>query len=86
MVNPIKAGLAFGTFIALAHLGWSILVAAGGAQKLIDFIFWAHFITPLLQVEPFDLLRACVLIGVTFAVAFAAAAIGSVIWNLFHRA
>ncbi len=85
MINPIRAGLAFGIFVALAHAGWSALVAMHLAQKLVDFIFWAHFIAPVLRVEPFDAMRAGILIGVTFAVAFAAAAIGSVIWNVFRR-
>ena len=86
MLNPFKTGLAFGLFVALAHAGWSALVALHLAQRLVDFIFWAHFITPPFQVEAFEPMRAAILVGVTFAVAFVAAMIGSVIWNAFHRA
>ena len=85
MTNPVKVGLVFGFFVALAHVGWSALVAIGQAQKLVDFIFWAHFIEPVLRVEPFDMMRAGILVGVTFAVAFIGGVVASIIWNVFHR-
>ena len=85
MTNPVKVGLVFGIFVALAHAGWSALVAVGQAQKLVNFIFWAHFIAPAWRVEPFDAMRAGILVGVTFAVAFIAGVVASLIWNIFHR-
>ena len=85
MVNPIRVGLVFGVFVGLAHAGWSALVAAGLAQKLVDFIFWAHFITPAWHVEAFDLARAGILVGVTFGVALFGGIVGGTIWNVFHR-
>lgn len=85
MVNPIRAGLAFGVFIGFMHAGWSALVATNLAQKLVDFIFWAHFITPVLHIEAFEPVRAGILVGVTFIVGFFGGLIGAVIWNLFHR-
>jgi hypothetical protein len=86
MANPLKTGLVFGVFIALMHAGWSALVALGLAQKLIDFIFWVHFIAPPFHVEAFDLARAAILIGVTFGVGLVAGMFAALIWNLFHRA
>jgi hypothetical protein len=68
------------------HAGWSALVAMGLAQRLIDFIFWAHFIAPPFHVEAFDPVRAAILIGVTFGVGLVAGMIAALIWNLFHRA
>ena len=86
MVNPVKVGLVFGIFVALAHAGWSALVAVHLAQKLVNFIFWAHFISPPWHVEAFDAIRAGILVGVTFAVAFIGGVVASIIWNVFHRA
>lgn len=86
MANPFRTGLAFGVFIALMHAGWSALVALGLAQKLIDFIFWAHFIAPPFHIEAFDWARAAILVGVTFTVGFIAGIIAAMIWNVFHRA
>ena len=86
MTNPVKVGLVFGFFVALAHVGWATLVATGHAQRLVDFIFWAHFLSPTFQVGPFDMMRASILVGVTFAVAFIGGVVASIIWNVFHRA
>ncbi len=86
MVNPVKVGLVFGIFVALAHTGWAALVATHHAQRLVDFIFWAHFIAPPFHVEAFDAMRAGILVGVTFAVAFIGGVVASIIWNVFHRA
>ena len=85
MVNPIRVGLVFGIFVGLAHAGWSVLVAIGLAQKLVDFIFWAHFITPAWHIEAFDLARAGILVGVTFSVALIGGIVGGTIWNVLHR-
>jgi hypothetical protein len=85
MTNPVKVGLVFGFFVALAHVGWATLVATGHAQRLVDFIFWAHFISPPFHVEAFDMMRAGILVGVTFAVAFIGGVVASLIWNIFHR-
>ena len=84
MANPLKTGLVFGVFVALMHAGWSTLVALGLAQRLIDFIFWVHFVTPPFRIEAFDGARAALLIGVTFSVGLVAGIVAALIWNLFH--
>jgi hypothetical protein len=85
-VSPVRVGLVIGLLIALWHAAWSVLVFAGLAQKLLDFIFWAHFLTPAFHVEGFEPIRAAILIGVTFAVGFVVGFIGAVIWNFSHSA
>lgn len=82
--NPVRVGLVFGLFLALYHACWSALVFTGVAQKFLDFIFWAHFITPVYHVEPFEFVRAGILLGVTFGVGFAFGAVASLIWNALH--
>ena len=84
--NPLKVGLVFGIFLGLWHAGWAALVATGLAQKLLDFVFWLHFISPPYHVEPFALARAGMLVGVTFGVGLVGGFIGALIWNAFHRA
>jgi hypothetical protein len=86
MVSPVKVALVFGVFFALWHACWSALVAAGLAQKFIDFVFWAHFIVPPYRIEPFDLARAGILVGITFGVGFIGGLVGAALWNVFHRA
>jgi hypothetical protein len=54
MANPNKTGLVIGVLIGGWHLVWTALVAAGWAQSLISFIFWAHMIKPIYVVEAFN--------------------------------
>ncbi len=82
-VSPIRIGLIFGLFLALFHAAWAGLVAAGWAQTPMDFIFWAHFITPPYHVEPFALARAGVLVCFTFLVGLGSGIAGGWLWNRF---
>jgi len=85
-VNIWKAGLVVGIVLGVWHLCWSALVAAGWAQRVADFVLWMHFIRPVYVIEPFEISRAAVLIGVASAAGFVAGALGAWIWNRMHRA
>jgi hypothetical protein len=84
--NPLKLAFAVGLFLAIFHACWAALVYAGLAQKVLDFVFWLHFISPPFHIEAFELQRAGFLVCFTFAVGFGAGAIAAAIWNMFHRA
>jgi hypothetical protein len=38
-ISPVRTGLVLAAVIGLWHLSWSLLVALGGAQPFIDFIW-----------------------------------------------
>ena len=85
MINPLKAGVTFGALLGGYHLCWSLLVALGWAQPLIDFVFWMHFIQPVFVIRPFSLSAAAALIVFTSVVGFVMAFLFALLWNRLHR-
>ncbi|HET7806460.1 MAG TPA: hypothetical protein VFL53_19645 [Pseudolabrys sp.] len=85
MINPLKAGVAIGALLGGYHLCWSLFVALGWAQPLIDFVFWMHFIQPGFVIRPFSLPAAAALIIFTFMAGFVIAFFFAVLWNRLHR-
>ncbi|HUL42230.1 MAG TPA: hypothetical protein VLV32_10065 [Burkholderiales bacterium] len=85
MINPNKVGLALGALLGGLHLLWALLVAMGWARPLLDFVFWIHFIKPVYQVEPFNVLTALLLIVVTSGTGYAFGFFFGLLWNHFHR-
>ena len=84
-LDPAKTGLAVGKLLGGLHVIWSILVAIGWAQWLVNFSQWAHMVSVPVIVKPFDLSAAvtvvivAALIGCVIGYAFAK------IWNWLHR-
>jgi hypothetical protein len=84
-VRVNSAGLALGLLLGGLHLLWVLLVATGGAQPLIDFIFWLHFIRPVYVIEAFDPFRAAGLVLLTAAVGYSIGGTFALLWNRVHR-
>ena len=83
-INPIKAGLALGAVMALIHASWALIVAVGLAQRLVDIIFWLHFVQPLYIILPFDIVTALMLVGLAAISGFVVGLIFAMFWNRFH--
>jgi len=85
-INVGKAGLVVGTVYCGWHLCWSVLVAVRLAQPIIDFVFWMHFIKPIYVIEPFEIVRAAILVAVTSSIGFVIGSVFALIWNALHKA
>jgi hypothetical protein len=80
-INPVRLGIIFGLFLALCHAFWAALVALAWAQPLMDFVFWAHFISPPWHIEAFTWARAFILVGFTFLAGLMMGAVAGWLWN-----
>ena len=81
MHSHIRMGVVWGCFLATLHLAWSLLVLTGLAQPLVNFIFWLHMLSVPVQVQPFELGIAALLVGVTWCVGFGFGFVFSIFWK-----
>ena len=80
-IRPHTLGLAFGSFLALWHLVWSLMVALGVAQQFMDMVFTLHMIVPPYLVEPFSLWHAVGLIAFTAVFGYVIGWVAGNVWN-----
>ena len=80
-----RTGLTLGLLMGGFHTMWALLVAAGWAQPLVDFIFWVHFIRPVYVVDRFEPVRALLLIALTAAIGYGIGASFALLWNRVRR-
>lgn len=84
-ISPAKAALSVGLVIALYHLAWVILVAAGLAKPFMDFVLRLHFIKFDYEMAPFDLGTAAALLALTFSIGAAFGLVFALVWNWLAR-
>jgi len=83
-IRPDRTALILAILLGSWHLVWALLVAAGWAQPLIDFIFWIHFIQPVYAIQKFNIGIALLLVGITAAIGYVIGWIFAVLWNKLH--
>lgn len=77
-----RLALSLGFFAGLVHIGWSILVALGFAQTLLDRIYALHFLNNPFNVMSFDLSTAAMLTIFTIGVGYIVGWSIAFIWNM----
>ena len=82
-----KTGLALGTFIALVHAVWSLIIAVIPAQlqNFLDWVFVLHRIKPMYVLLPFNIANAVMLVVLTFVVGYALGYVFAAVWNWANK-
>ena len=84
-LNPAKTGLALGKLVGGVHLMWSIFIALGWAQALVNFSQWAHMVSVPVVVGAFALSAAFTVVLVATFIGYALGYVFATIWNWLHR-
>lgn len=80
-LHPHKIGLVLGTFLALVHAAWSLLVAMDWAKPLMDWVLSLHFISLSYSLSAFNLTNAVMLIVFTAVWGYIVGYVFAMIWN-----
>ena len=80
-INPHKAGIALGAFVGIWHLVWSVLVALGVAQPVLNWILGLHMVESVSYVGAFSLGTAITLIVVASIIGYIAGFVLGTVWN-----
>ena len=83
-LSPMRTAVVLAVLLGGWHAVWSLFVAIGIAQWVMDFVLWIHFIRPVFMIEAFDPVRMVVLLAVTSALGFVIGYILALIWNAVH--
>jgi hypothetical protein len=84
MVNKTTLGLTLGSFAALVHVVWALLVATGTAQAVMNWVHKIHFLSMPTQIMPFDIGTALLLVVVAFVMGNVVGMVLATLWNSFH--
>ena len=80
-LSTTTTGFVIGGIMGGMHLFWSLLVAAGWGQPIMNFIFWMYFIKPIDLIEPFESIRAISLVVTTSIIGFMLGWTAARLWN-----
>jgi len=76
-----QAAIAFGSFAAVMHAVWSVLVWSGNAQNLVNWFMGLHMVSIAATVNAFNAVTALMLIVVTFVLGAVIGLIFAKVWN-----
>lgn len=85
MLNARKVALALGGTVALVHVAWSLIVALGWGQSLVNFVHTIHFVEPIVVITPFNFGTAVLLVVLAGIVGAAAGYLFATVWNWVHK-
>ncbi len=78
-------GLVVGKIMALAHLGWLILIALGWAKPMMDMVLKLHRISLSYSLLPFSFKSGIGLLVYTFVAGYVLGWVFAAIWNKVQK-
>lgn len=84
-LNKNKTGLAIGSFYAVFHFGWAVMVAAGIAKPFADWVLSLHFMTLTYSINAFQIGTAALLVVYAFAAGYVLGWGFAAVWNKFQK-
>ena len=83
-LNEHKTGVTLGSFVGLMHVIWSVIVATGYGQALVNWKLSMHFLSSPVIVQNFSLGTAVELVVVAVIVGYIVGRIFAKVWNSVH--
>lgn len=80
-VSPNRVGLSVAAVLGGWHVVWSLLVAFGGAQRVLEVAYALHSMKAEAAVGPFNLETASLLVLVTAILGYVSGAVAALTWN-----
>ena len=80
-IDPNRLGIVAAVMLTAWHGMWMVLVAAGLAQRVADFVLRMHAMRSEVVVEPFDAGMAALLLAGTAIVGYVGGASAAALWN-----
>lgn len=84
-LSSTMTGFVIGAMMGGIHLLWSLFVAAGWGQSILNFFFWMYFIKPIDLIEPFESARALTLVAISSIIGFVLGSFAARLWNRFRE-
>jgi hypothetical protein len=83
-VDVNRAGIVGAVILAGWHMAWSVLVAAGMAQRVMDFVYRLHSLKSDAVVQSFDPAMAGLLLLLTAGLGYLLGAGTAAMWNCLN--
>ena len=77
--------MTLGTFLALFHFVWLLLVGFGWAKGFMDWILSLHMINMTFGMTAFSFGPALMLLIMTFVMGYIFGWVFAYLWNYFHK-
>ena len=84
-MNKRKTALALGSFLALMHLIWVILLGLNLAKPWMTWLLKLHFLNNPFVFQPFDYATAIVLIIVYFVLGYVLGWVFATVWEWVNK-